>query len=72
MSQTVAPDVAFKRTVNIFSWFLGFFFGCWLVGFTITIPVIVFSYMYFHGKEKLWSLDHPDGDCFYLFLFPFC
>ena len=54
MSQTVAPDVAFKRTVNIFSWFFGFFFGCWLVGFTITIPVIVFSYMYFHGKEKLW------------------
>ena len=54
MSQTVAPDVAFKRTVNIFSWFFAFFFGCWLVSFTITIPVIVFSYMYFHGKEKLW------------------
>jgi tripartite tricarboxylate transporter TctB family protein len=54
MTRTVAPDVAFKRTVNIFTWFFGFFFGCWLVGFTITIPVIVFSYMYFHGKEKLW------------------
>ena len=54
MSRTVAPDVAFKRTVNIFSGFFGFFFGCWLVGFTITIPLIVFSYMYFHGKEKLW------------------
>jgi hypothetical protein len=54
MTRTVAPDVAFKRTVNIFSWFFGFFFGCWLVGFTITIPVIVFSYMYLHGKEKLW------------------
>jgi tripartite tricarboxylate transporter TctB family protein len=54
MTQTVAPDVAFKRTVNIFSWFFGFFLGCWLVGFSITIPVLVFSYMYFHGKEKLW------------------
>jgi len=54
MSQTVAPVVAFKRTVNIFSWCFAFFFGCWLVGFTITIPVIGFSYMYFHGKEKLW------------------
>src|SRR5215475_10913319 len=54
LGQNVAPEVAFKRTINIFSWFFGFFFGCWLVGFTITIPVIVFSYMYFHGKEKLW------------------
>ena len=53
LGQNVDPAVAFRRTVNIFSWFFGFFFGCWLVGFTITIPVIVFSYMYFHGKEKL-------------------
>ena len=51
-AQNIEPAVAFKRTVNIFSWFFGFFFGCWLVGFSITIPVIVFSYMYFHGKEK--------------------
>jgi len=50
---TVEPAIAFKRTVNMFSWFFGFFFSCWLVGFTITIPVIAFSYMYFHGKEKL-------------------
>ena len=53
-AQNVEPAVAFKRTVIIFTWFFGFFFGCWLIGFTITIPVIVFSYMYFHGKEKLW------------------
>ena len=52
MGQNVEPAVAFKRTVQIFSWFFGFFLGCWLVGFTITIPVIVFSYMYFYGKEK--------------------
>ena len=51
-AQNIEPAVAFKRTVNIFTWFFGFFFGCWLVGFSITIPVIVFSYMYFHGKEK--------------------
>jgi len=53
-TKTVEPALAFKRTVNIFSWFFGFFFGCWLVGFTITIPIMVFSYMYFQGKEKLW------------------
>lgn len=54
MSKNIDPQVAFKRTVNIFAWFFAFFLGCWLVGFNITIPVIVFSYMYFHGKEKLW------------------
>ena len=53
-TKTVEPAIAFKRAVNMFSWFIAFFFGCWLVGFTITIPVIAFSYMYFHGKEKLW------------------
>lgn len=52
MAQNVEPAVAFKRTVNIFSWFFGFFIGCWLLGFSITIPIIVFSYMYFQGKEK--------------------
>ena len=50
---TVEPAIAFKRTVTMFSWFFGFFFGCWLVGFSVTIPVITFSYMYFQGKEKL-------------------
>ncbi len=49
----VEPAVAFRRTVNIFSWFIGFFLGVWLIGFSITIAVVVFSYMYFHGKEKL-------------------
>ena len=41
-AQNIEPKVAFKRTVNIFSWFFGFFFGCWLLGFSTTIPIIVF------------------------------
>ena len=49
---TIAPDVAFRRTIIMFSWFFGFFAGIWLVGFSITIPVMVFSYMYFQGKER--------------------
>jgi len=53
LGQNIEPEVAFKRTVNIFSWFFGFFIGIWLVGFSITIPVMCFSYMYIHGKEKL-------------------
>jgi len=49
---TVAPEIALKRTLITFGWFVGFFLGCWLVGFTIAIPIIVFSYMFFQGKEK--------------------
>ena len=49
---TVAPEIAFKRTVTMFSWFVGFFIACWLVGFTIAIPLVVFSYMFFQGKER--------------------
>lgn len=48
----LAPEIVRKRTINIFAWFFGFFAGCYLVGFTVTIPVIVFSYMYFQGKER--------------------
>lgn len=51
----LAPEVVFKRTVNIFLWFFGFFAGCWLVGFSITIPLIVFCYMYFNGEKFMLS-----------------
>jgi len=64
---TVAPEVAFKRTINTFGWFLGFFAGIWLVGFSITIPVMVFSYMYFHGKEKLMLAAILTGVAFVFF-----
>ena len=49
---TVEPALAFKRTVNTFAWFIGFYIGIWLIGFPITIALVVFSYMYFQGKEK--------------------
>ena len=51
---TVEPAVARRRAINMFSWFFGFFFGIWLLGFSLTIPLMVFSYMYIQSKEKLW------------------
>ncbi len=54
-SQTaVEPAVARRRAINMFSWFFGFFFGVWLLGFSLTIPLMVFGYMYIQSKEKLW------------------
>jgi hypothetical protein len=53
-SQTVEPEVARRRTINIFSWFFGFFFGIWLLGFAITIPLMVFTYLKIQSNEKWW------------------
>ena len=50
---TVEPAVARRRAINMFSWFFGFFFGIWLLGFSLTIPLMVFGYMYIQSKEKL-------------------
>ena len=54
-SQTaVEPAVAKRRAITMFTWFFGFFFGIWLIGFSLTIPLMVFGYMYIQSKEKLW------------------
>ena len=44
--------LARERTINIFSWILGFFFLVLLIGFPIAVPLFVFLYMKFRGKEK--------------------
>jgi hypothetical protein len=48
------PQLARKRTLNIFAWLFGFFAGIWLLGFTITIPLLVFAYLKIQSGEKWW------------------
>jgi tripartite tricarboxylate transporter TctB family protein len=55
-STDVDPAVARRRTLNIFAWILGFFAGIVLLGFTITIPLLVFSYLKFQSGES-WTLS---------------
>jgi tripartite tricarboxylate transporter TctB family protein len=65
---TVEPTVARRRAINMFTWFFGFFFGIWLIGFSLTIPLMVFGYMYIQSKEKLWlslTLTAIAWLCFY-------
>jgi hypothetical protein len=50
-STNVDPALARRRTINIFVWILGFFVGIVFLGFTITIPLLVFSYLKFQGRE---------------------
>ncbi|HEU4343129.1 MAG TPA: hypothetical protein VFU31_16370, partial [Candidatus Binatia bacterium] len=36
--------------------FLGFFLGIWLLGFTVTIPLMVFSYLKIQSNES-WGVS---------------
>ena len=55
-TQDVEPAVAKKRAITMFSWLFGFFVAILLVGFNIAIPLMMFTYMRFQGKEP-WILS---------------
>jgi hypothetical protein len=64
-SKGVDPLVAWRRTINIFSWIFGFFIGIWLLGFSITIPLLVFSYLKLQSGEG-WGLSLALTACAWL------
>lgn len=41
-----------RRTVAYFAWFIGGALGIWLLGLTISLPLLVFFYALVEGKEK--------------------
>jgi len=55
-AKDIEPAVAKKRAITMFSWLLGFFFAILIVGFNIAIPLMMFTYMKFQGKEP-WVLS---------------
>jgi len=55
-TQEMDSRVARLRTLNIFSWILGFFAGVWLVGFSITVPLLVFLYLKVQSREP-WLIS---------------
>ncbi|MFQ5916777.1 MAG: tripartite tricarboxylate transporter TctB family protein [Candidatus Binatia bacterium] len=52
----IDPVLARWRTVSIFSWILGFLMGVWLIGFSISIPVVAFLYLKVQSREG-WMLS---------------
>jgi hypothetical protein len=54
--QNVDPAVAKRRTTTMFAWFFGFFFAILFLGFTIAIPLMVFTYLKIQSKEP-WLLS---------------
>lgn len=67
-STDVDPAVARRRTLNIFAWILGFFVGIVLLGFTITIPLLVFGYLKFQSGES-WVLSIILSICAWLIFY---
>ncbi|MGH7828095.1 MAG: tripartite tricarboxylate transporter TctB family protein [Candidatus Binatia bacterium] len=62
----VDPSLARRRTLNIFAWLFGFGFAIWLVGFHVAIPLTVFLYLKFQGRES-WSLSLALAIATYIF-----
>ena len=56
LSEHLPKEVVVRRTLAIFSWILGFFFAILLLGFPIAIPLFVFLYLKFQGREG-WLLS---------------
>ena len=44
-SNEVAPEIARRRVVTIFSWMAGFILLVYLLGFPLTVPLFVFFYL---------------------------
>lgn len=52
----IDAGTARKRALVMFAWLFGFFFLIWILGFTIGIPLMVFSYLKFQSGES-WVLS---------------
>jgi len=55
-SEDTDKRVAFRRTLTIFSWIVGFFFLIVIFGFSIGVALFVFLYLKIQGKEK-WGMS---------------
>ena len=55
-SKTVEPKLARRRAITMFGWLFGFFVAIWLIGFSITIPLMVFTYLKIQSNEK-WVIS---------------
>jgi len=55
LAKDIAPGLARRRTVAIFSWIFGFFVLILLCGFPLAVPLFVFLYLRLAGKHG-WVL----------------
>jgi len=68
LSEGMDAAVALRRTWVAFGWIVGFFLLILLVGFSIAVPLFVFSYMKIYGKEK-WIISILMGGLAWVFFY---
>jgi len=51
-TKDIDPALAKKRAIVMFTWFFGFLLGIWLLGFPISIVIMMFSYLKIQSKES--------------------
>ena len=56
LSEDIDPALATRRTLQAFSWIIGFFLLILLIGFTIAVPLMVFLFLKVQAKEK-WGIS---------------
>ena len=52
----IDPVLARQRTIRIFSWIFGFLASVWLVGLSVSVPVVIFLYLKIQAREG-WALS---------------
>jgi Tripartite tricarboxylate transporter TctB family len=55
-TKDIDPETAKKRAITMFAWLFGFFALIYLLGFSIAIPLMMFTYLKFQGGES-WILS---------------
>jgi Tripartite tricarboxylate transporter TctB family len=55
LAERTDPALARRRTINIFSWLVGYLLAVWLLGFSYCVPLIVFLYLKVQSRES-WPL----------------
>lgn len=55
LAERTDPALARRRTINIFSWLIGYLIAVWLLGFSYCVPLIVFLYLKVQSRER-WPL----------------
>ncbi len=54
VDKSVPLRLVILRAINIFGWVFGVFVGIYLIGFVLTAPLFVWSYLTFQAREKWW------------------
>jgi hypothetical protein len=54
VEEDISRETLLRRGTIAWAWFIGFIFSIALIGFVLSIPLFVLTYMLIQGREKLW------------------